>query len=140
MFLLSALTQHSTCIRSNTILCTGSWVQKTLKLKRRLNTGCEPPICRSLQGSAMFVFNVRKRRSCHHHHHHHHYRGRKSVNVRTGSGAHVAVRNYKKRTIGLTSRDIATSTIFTGCNVIHSVHCACNHLYTPLCAYFCVCK
>ena len=70
----------------------------------------------------------------------HHHQGRKPVNVRTGSGAHVTVGKYKKGTIGLTSRDIATSTIFTGCSIIHSVHCACNHLYTPLCAYVCVYK
>jgi len=70
----------------------------------------------------------------------HHHQGRKSVNVRTGSGAHVTVRKYKNGTIGLTSRDIATSTIFTGCNISHSVHCACNHLYTPLCAYVYVYK
>jgi hypothetical protein len=85
-------------------------------------------------------FSVLNRRLYHHHHHHNHHRGRKSVNVRTGSRAHVTVRKYKKGTTGLTSRDTATSTIFTGCNVIHSVHCAGNHLYTPLCAYVCVYK
>ena len=52
----------------------------------------------------------------------HHHRGRKSVNVRTGPGADVTVRKYKTGTICLTSRDTATSAIFTGRNIIHSVH------------------